>query len=48
VLRVARKLGVTVEQGRVVVGRRSTKREMTLGRVGHCCVLEAFHAKSVW
>lgn len=30
VLRVARKLGVTVQDGRVVVGRRSTKKEMTL------------------
>lgn len=30
VLRVARKLGVTVQDGRVVVGRRTTKKEMTL------------------
>lgn len=29
VLRVARKLGVTVEDGRVVVGRRSAKKELT-------------------
>ena len=30
VLRVARKLGVTAQGGRVVVGRRTTKNEMTL------------------